>query len=688
LNRFNIFRHFKNLSLSRAYLLLFSSLSSLILLILGWIWIYNEYSKFEQESNSLRDKFIAEQKDILIQNTKECIDYIDFKENQSEEIIKENLKTNVDQAHAIALHIYKKNRNTLSKAEIQKRIKEAITAFRFNSQKRYVFVNTLEGVGVLYPRNPEREGRSLLNYKDINRNQLVQNEINHLKNTDESFIKYKASKQIPNIYNAYTKISYVRKFKPYNWYLGSFAYSDDFLEAIQSDCIERIKNMKVEKDNYFYIYSKNGTCLLHKNDKYIGHNYRTFEEEEGVDIPRQILFSTGGKKGRYINYDMPKGEKIAYLYDIDQWNWIIGSGFQTDSLEEDITSAKAELYDRLIKYSYKVALLIALTILTLSLAARSLSNRMNRNINSLNNFFKKASTQSIKIEIEKLNFSDFKKMAAIINETIDTRTRKENELKQAKELAEKSDKLKSAFLSNMTHEIRTPMNAIVGFSELLQQEGISPEYRNEFVGHIINNSNALLSLINDIIDFSILETGSVHISYSNFNLNQIFIDLNKKFEQLKTDHDKSQIELIFPDVKRLEETHIYFDALRLKQILSNLIDNALKFTKEGQIEVDYKHEKDAMLFWVKDTGIGIPMDKQVYIFDRFRQGEESHSRRYGGTGIGLSIVKQMIQVLNGEIWLESETNKGSTFFFRIPLKEGNKNNQETPCKNKKAKSFS
>jgi len=226
------------------------------------VWIYNEYAKFNTESNSLRDNYIEEHKSILIQNTKKCTDYIEYKENQAEELIRENLKTNVDQAYEIALHIYNKNKNVLSEWAIKQRIKEAVSAFRFNSHKRYIFINTLDGVGVLYPRNPSWEGRSLLNYKDINENKLVENELNHLKDAEECFVKYKGSKSIPNKFNAYTKISYIKKIEPLNWYMGSFAYADDFLESIQADCIERIKNMKVNEDNYFFIYSKNGTCLF------------------------------------------------------------------------------------------------------------------------------------------------------------------------------------------------------------------------------------------------------------------------------------------------------------------------------------------------------------------------------------------------------------------------------------------
>lgn len=674
MKQINFFRHFRNISIGRAYLLLFSSLSSLVLIIIGSIYIYNEYAKFNEESNSLRDKYINEHKNILIDNTKKCIDYIEYREKQSEEFIRKNLKQNVDQAHSIALHIYNKNKNVLSQNELKLRIKEAISAFRFNLNKRSIFVNTMDGVGVLYPRNPEWEGKSLLRYKDINQNQLVVSEISHLYERDDSFIKYKGSKDKPNKFNAYTKISYIKKFKPFNWYMGSFSYYDDFLESIQADCIERIKNMKVDAENYFFIYSKNGTCLLHKNDKYIGRNYRTFEEEDDIDVSRKILFSTGAKKDRFVNYDLAKSDKITYLSDINEWNWILGSGFHTKQIEKEIAASKAELFDRLISYSGKVVLLILLTFLVLYFAARLLSSKMDKSVSSFNEFFEKASTESVKIDVEKLNFSDFKNMAATVNLMLDIRINKEKELVQAREHAEKSDKLKTAFLSNMTHEIRTPMNAVVGFSQLLQQDGLTSEYRDEFVGHIVSNSNALLALINDIIDFSILESGVVNISYSNFDLKTVFVELNDKFEQLKKDNGKSDINLIFPDSVRLKNTSIYFDAVRLKQILSYLIDNALKFTKEGQVEVDYKHEKDAILFWVKDTGIGIAEEKHEFIFDRFRQGEESHTRRFGGTGIGLSIARQIVQHLNGDIWLESEFGKGSVFYFKIPLDQNNSHN--------------
>ena len=163
MKQYNIFRHFQNISIGRAYLLLFTSLSSLVLIIIGSIWIYNEYAKFNVESNSLREKYIEEHKSMLIQNTKKCTEYIEYRENQLEEHIKEKLKTNVDQAYEIALHIYNKNKNTLSKKDIKQRIKEAVSAFKFNSGKRYIFINTLNGKGVLYPLNPQWEGRSILN---------------------------------------------------------------------------------------------------------------------------------------------------------------------------------------------------------------------------------------------------------------------------------------------------------------------------------------------------------------------------------------------------------------------------------------------------------------------------------------------------------------------------------------------
>ena len=242
----------------------------------------------------------------------------------------------------------------------------------------------------------------------------------------------------------------------------------------------------------------------------------------------------------------------------------------------------------------------------------------------------------------------------------------EHTLLKAKLKAEESDKLKTAFLSNMSHEIRTPMNAIIGFSSLLADEQLSPAEKLEYIDLINENGNVLLNLINDIIDIAKIETGEMPLSESSCALNQMMDQLAEFYQGKKQNHE---VEIVAEKTNPDKNFAIITDPLRLRQVLSNLIGNALKFTKKGSISFGYKiKDNNSLEFFVKDTGIGIPLKSQSLIFDRFRQADDSFTRKFGGTGLGLTISKNLINLLGGEIWVDSIPEKGSTFYFTIPYK--------------------
>jgi len=238
------------------------------------------------------------------------------------------------------------------------------------------------------------------------------------------------------------------------------------------------------------------------------------------------------------------------------------------------------------------------------------------------------------------------------------------ELIVAKERAEESDRLKSAFLANMSHEIRTPMNGILGFAGLLKTPNLTGEKQQEYIRIIENSGKRMLNIINDIISISKIESGILEVNISETNINDQ-IDYILNFFLSETEN--KGILLFSKNSLSANDVIIKTDKEKLYAILTNLVKNAIKFTKEGSIEFGYAKKGKFIEFFVKDTGVGISKEQKKLIFERFRQGSESLSRNYEGAGLGLSISKAYVELLGGNIWVESITGKGSTFYFTIPF---------------------
>jgi len=250
-----------------------------------------------------------------------------------------------------------------------------------------------------------------------------------------------------------------------------------------------------------------------------------------------------------------------------------------------------------------------------------------------------------------------------IKEDTSLRKQMEVDLIVAKEKAEESDRLKSAFLANMSHEIRTPLNSIIGFSELLADADFPEDQKSEFIHHVISNGNNLLNVISDIVDISKIESGEITIRNSKIQVRQ-FLDEITSMHTLKVEGKQLRLRSTCSIAEM--EVFILADRERLLQVFNNLISNALKFTSEGYIELGCRLVGDMVEFHVKDTGIGIPADYHQKVFDRFRQVEASYTRKYGGTGLGLAISKKLVELMGGEIWVESKFGEGSTFYFSLP----------------------
>ncbi len=237
------------------------------------------------------------------------------------------------------------------------------------------------------------------------------------------------------------------------------------------------------------------------------------------------------------------------------------------------------------------------------------------------------------------------------------------ELIIAKERAEESDRLKSAFLSNMSHEIRTPMNGILGFAEILREPDLTGKEKQEYISIIEKSVERLLNIIKDILSFSKIESGLMDISISDTDINE---QIEHIYTLFKPEADQKKIKISFKNLLTAKEAIIKTDPEKIYTILTNLVNNAIKFTNSGSIEIGYKKKGKYLEFFVKDSGLGINKENTEFIFERFRQGSESLSRNFEGAGLGLSISKAYVEMLGGKIWIESELGKGSIFYFTIP----------------------
>ncbi len=265
---------------------------------------------------------------------------------------------------------------------------------------------------------------------------------------------------------------------------------------------------------------------------------------------------------------------------------------------------------------------------------------------------------------------DGKRHFQVINQDITEQRKLTIDLIAAKERAEESDRLKSAFLANMSHEIRTPMNGILGFSSLLSEPGLDGEDRSKYIGIIQKSGVRMLNIINEIMDISKIESGLMEVSLKETNINE---QIESICNLMKPEAQQRKIEISCQTPLPASSAIVLTDPEKLYSILTNLVKNAIKYTDHGSIEFGYdvvetRHASSLLQFYVKDTGIGIPLERQEAIFERFVQADIADVQARQGSGLGLTIARAYVQMLQGKIWVKSTPGEGSTFYFTLPYK--------------------
>ncbi|MBN2165210.1 MAG: response regulator [Marinilabiliaceae bacterium] len=365
----------------------------------------------------------------------------------------------------------------------------------------------------------------------------------------------------------------------------------------------------------------------------------------------------------YISYtNIPPGNYKFYVKGVN-----IDGVWSSDNMYVDLIILKPWWMNNWVRGTIIISLL-ALFFLIYSFRIKSikqneirLKKQVQEKTKALSNAYEELSAKSEQVVSQNIELQKHRDNLEIL---IKDRT---YDLEKAKEKAEESDRLKSAFLANMSHEIRTPLNAIMGFSSLIANDHFEKNELESINNVIQTNGNSLIQIINDIIDISMIDSKQLEIINKPFNLNKFMQNIFESFERELNYYQNTNLKLILDIDTQNNNIHIISDLGRIKQIFQNLFSNAIKFTKQGFIKLGYYFEKSdsKITFYMEDSGIGIEGKFLKAIFNRFHKLNINNNELYGGTGLGLAISKNLAELLGGEMWAESNINKGTKFFFTI-----------------------
>lgn len=461
-------------------------------LFFGYMWIQDEYGQFRRASEESLGEYMATQQSILRSEVGRILEYIRFMTTRTEKTLKENIRNRTNEALNIAWNIYDKFKEIRPDNEIKQMIKEALRPIRYSDGKGYLFINRLDGVRILDPVFPESEGQNILNLQDDRGNFVAKEEIKVITRDGEGFVTgfwKKPSKQTGILY---PKISFVKLFKPFNWFIGTGEYLDDAERRIQQDIFDMVSaiHIGIKNDQYLFIHDFDGVMLANgENPDLVGKNLWELEDSQGKKVVReQVDLAKKLPEGVFLYQHWLLGkigkmsEKLTFVMAILDWEWVVGASVFTDEIRDTMARKEEELKrqvrERIITIAIAIFAIILLALFILSI----LASQMYRSYSVFSSFFEKASSEYSEIDLDQLDYSEFRDLAVMGNKMLQERTRMENGIREMNDLLQNRVQDQTREFQDLHENIESRIEErTMKLKKLTDTDGLTGLYNRRYV---------------------------------------------------------------------------------------------------------------------------------------------------------------------------------------------------------------
>lgn len=650
----------------------------LAVVVLTYFGISTILEGFEMEKAQIHSQAMESKKVLVERTVNEIFSGIEYNQVDAERILKKSIAEKVDNMHEVAMSIYESNHGVLPEEDIQSIIREALRDVRYNDGRGYFFIDTMDGDVILYPILPDLEGTNIIDLKDSEGNPVIQSEIKVARESGSGYVDGYWPRPEYSEKLKFKKVSYVKYFEPYDWYIGTGEYVDDVIEDLQQKALERAENMSQYGSSNLWFYEAGGKMLLHTELPGLeGIDFEMTEEPSIRAFYDQVANLMETSDQGFIEYKWPVAEteafeqKIAFVLRVPEWEWVMGSSISLADLEQTIKNQEAQLQSEMLEYSVAIVIFSVVFFLVVLVLTRLMNKRVNNVLVTFTEFFEKSASNNRRIDTEKLDFAEFKNLGELANSMVDQRVEIQEKLVESQKQA-----ALGRMIAGVAHEINTPLGN--SLTTITYFERKTNDLKDDMTKGTLKKTTLqdYFEVVDDslkILTTSIEAEKRIIDNFKRISMDQHkrsvkYIHLSKWMRNKVYDAGnrcsdaKCRIKLDIPD-----NLHVYSDPEILDLILENLVNHSLKYgfrgMDDGEISIRIQSATGAFRIHYSDNGHGIPRSMSDSIFDPYAATDRLSSEE----GFNFHIVYNLItQVLHGSIAYKGDEETGLLFEIELP----------------------